>query len=44
MKRFLALLLCIVLCTQPVYATDTEKSTEERTDGAIVSAPSVLLM
>lgn len=52
MKRFWALICCVILCVQPVYATNPNQaeeeqkieSTKEKTDEAVVSAPSVLLM
>lgn len=52
MKRFWAWICCVILCVQPVYATNPNQaeeeqkieSTKEETDEAVVSAPSVLLM
>lgn len=45
MKRFLALLLCVLMCVQPVCAEgNTEESTTESAAGVEVSAPSALLM
>lgn len=45
MKRFLALLLCVILWAQPVLAADAKKDAKEKgTEGIEVSAPSAILM
>lgn len=49
MKRFLILLLCLIMCVQPVQAEknpekDTTENTQELTTSLDISAPSVLLM
>ncbi len=45
MKRFLALLLCVILWAQPVLAADAKKDAKEKgTEGVEVSAPSAILM
>ena len=45
MKRFIVLLVCLILCIQPVYANEPEQiNTEEKADGPVISAPSAILM
>lgn len=48
MKRFLAVLLCLLLCVQPVFAEEGTEETAVETEGEVagleLSAPSALLM
>lgn len=48
MKRFLAVLLCLLLCVQPVFAEEATEETAVETEGEVagleLSAPSALLM
>lgn len=45
MKRIIALILCVILCVQPVCAEEiNQTATNEEADGLDISAPSALLM